>query len=227
VQNRVSSNISLKWSRLCLAAGIMLVSVISSAADAAAGNADFESRRANAKLLAASTPAECNSAARTLGGLIRKGVRNAPLFYDYGTMLLAAGHPKEAYNAFIRAERYAGTDWDIRHNMLAALAKSSDGPAAPRLPWYRVPLFWHYKPAARTRLTIASAAFLSLCLALLLRRFHRPEPYRFLLAISVATLVLFGSSALTTIYQETHSNLLATDTLPAPRPVTHNTGEKL
>ena len=168
---------------------------------------DFETQMAISEMLTASKPAEFEQAAQALERLIRGGARNGTLFYDYGTMLLMANHPEEAYRAFLRAERYSGSNPQIRHNMLMALSKKGADITVARLPWYRIPLFWHYRLSGRTRLTVAAAAFLALCIAILLRRLHRPEPYRILLTAALATLILFGSSALTSVYQEAHATI--------------------
>jgi hypothetical protein len=72
-----------------------------------------------------------------------------------------------------------------------------------RLPWYRTLLFWHYGLPAATRLTLAAAAFSACWLALLLRRISAaPALAGPLLAASVVALMLFGSSAATSLREE-------------------------
>jgi hypothetical protein len=191
----------------------MLVTAVITAIHPAAADTrrptDFDSQRAISLILTADKPAEFENAARALNQLIERGARNAPLFYNFGVMALLAGYPRPALEAFIRAERYSGTTWELKHNMLLAISKIEDAPTSPHLPWYRVPLFWHYGLAGRTRMTIASAAFLLLCIALLLRGLNAAHRIQRLIFIpALATLVIFGSSAATTIYQENHTHQL-------------------
>jgi len=184
----------------------MLLIALNAISAAAANDrtAQFESQLAMSQLMTVNTPAQFNNASLALKRIIDQGVRNAPLFYNYGTTLLLAEQPQEALNALIRAERYSGTTWELRRNMLLATDKIEDDFSAPRLPWYRIPLFWHYGLPGRTRMTIAALAFLLLWPAALLRRTHYKDTYRIIFGVALTLLILFGSSAATTIYQENH-----------------------
>lgn len=167
-----------------------------------AQNMEFESQLATTQLLTANSPAQFNSAAKALERVIDSGVRNAPLFYNYGTALLMAEQPQAALNAFIRSERYSGTTWELKRNMLMAISKIDENINTPTLPWHRTPLFWHYGLSARMRITIASIAFLMIWIAILLRKTKFRKNHHIISAIAITLLIIFGSSAATTIYQE-------------------------
>lgn len=108
----------------------------------------------------------------------------------------------DALEAFLRAERYEGSRPDISLNMRIARAKIAKTKRAPE-PWHRPLLFWHYGLAASTRAAVAAISFSLLWLGLTLRVFGMRRLARYVLAISIAALALFGSSIATTIVQET------------------------
>jgi hypothetical protein len=184
-------------------AALLTAATAISAPDSAA---QFESQLAMSHLIKAQKPQQFEESAAALKHIIDRGIRNAPLFYNYGTAMLMANHPQEALNAFIRAERYSGTTWEIKRNMLLATEKLDEDSITPRLPWYRIPLFWHYGLAGRTRLTIASTAFLLLWLTPLIISNRKKDARRIIFGSALVILILFGSSAATTIYQEHHIN---------------------
>jgi hypothetical protein len=157
-------------------------------------------------LIKAQKPQQFEASAVALKHIIDRGIRNAPLFYNYGTALLMADHPQEALDAFIRSERYSGTTWELKRNMLIATEKLDTDSITPRLPWYRIPLFWHYGLSGKTRLTIASAAFLMLWLTPLLISNRHKDARRIIIGSTLIILILFGSSTATTIYSAHHIN---------------------
>ncbi len=163
---------------------------------------EFESQLAMSQLSSASTPGEFDQTAAALSRILDQGIRNAPLLYNYGTSLLMAGRYHEALNALSRSERYSGTTWELERNMRLALRGIDDGLVIPKLPWYRSLLFWHYGLSGQTRVTIASIAVLLVWVSLLLRMVGLRDTYRTLLGVGIALLILFGSSAITTIYLE-------------------------
>jgi hypothetical protein len=175
----------------------------------AAQSAQFESQLAMSQLMAANTANQFHHAAHSLDRLIALGARNAPLFYNYGTALLLAGHHQAALNAFVRAERYSGTTWELKRNMRLAIRGANDGLAAPKLPWYRAPLFWHFGMSGRVRVTVASVAILMIWISFLLRMTGLKDTYRTVLGVAIAILILFGSSAATTLYMELRADTSA------------------
>ena len=194
---------------------ILMVGIVTSAmGQPSSQTAEFESQLAMSQLMTASTANEFDHAARSLDRLLDLGVRNAPLFYNYGTALLLAGRHQAALNAFVRSERYSGTTWGLKRNMLLATRGANGVLSDPRLPWYRAPLFWHFGLPGRTRVTIASVAVLLIWLSLLLRMAGLKESYRTVLGVALAILILFGSSAVTTLYLELHPDTAA-DLIPS------------
>jgi hypothetical protein len=132
-----------------------------------------------------------------------RGARGADLFYNHGTALLLAGRHAESARSLMRAERYDGAAPDIRRNLELALA-GSDDPArgAQRFPWQRVPFFWHYGLSAPARAGIAAFAWLLLCAGLAWRVLAGPGRGRGVLWPALVLLLLFGSSAATSYWEE-------------------------
>jgi hypothetical protein len=188
----------------------MLVPLANARRTTSNSSARFEAQLAMSQLTSASKPADFEAAATAFQRLVDSGIRNAPLFYNYGITLLMADHPAQALQAFIRSERYSGTTWDLRRNMLVATAKMQNSPDQPRLPWYRIPLFWHYGISASTRLTLTAIAFSLLCLLPIMHTTRFKGIYRLIFTFSVIAFVIFGSSSATTIYQELHPHNLLT-----------------
>lgn len=163
---------------------------------------------ANAVLAKARTTEDCLCAAEKYLGLVDRGVRNGPLFYNLGVALLNADMNEEALAAFLRAERYMDFSEDLALNMQVARTRLARGGKAAE-PWYRVLLFWHFGLSCASRTLVAAAAFLIFWLALTLRAaglIRRIQPVLFL---ALFILVLFGSSVATTVHQES----------VAPRPI--------
>ena len=159
---------------------------------------------ANSRMASAGTQEDFLLAAEVYRKLLDTGVRNGPLFYNLGTALLMAKRYDDAMNAFLRAERYMGSSWDIKRNMLIAAA-GEERDKTVSLPWYRVPMFWHFGLAVSTRMTISVCAFTAFWLSLILRSLDSRRLYRPLMILSLIVLVMFGSSVLTTIHQESKS----------------------
>lgn len=206
------------------------VAGVASAADDASL---FLWRQANAAMATASAPADFAKAAEVYRQLLDRGVRTAPVFYNYGTALLLAESPVGASDALLRAERLAGSSDDIRRNLLLAyrlearLADNSkpeaspeaagDAPAAEAvvfenaaLPWYRAPLGFHYGLPLARRTAIALVALQFVWLAILLAPTRLRTFARGLLAVSLVVAALFGTSALCSHHQ---------NAAPLPEPV--------
>ena len=175
----------------------------------------FESQLAMSQLAMAKTPDQFDRVAQTFERMLDMGLCNAPLLYNYGTALLMAERPQEALHALLRAERYSGTTWELKRNMVLATHTLDDAITNPRLPWYRTLLFWHYRISGHARITIASLAFLLLWIALLLRQLGLTEVSRPILGFTLTLLIVFGSSAATTLYQELRPQ-------PLPAAITKN-----
>jgi len=162
---------------------------------------------ANSKMASASSPEDFLTAAGTYKRLIDAGVRNSHVFYNMGTALLKAGQYDTAITALLRAERYYGNNEDIRHNMLIAMCGRDKNPNAS-LPWYRVPLFWHYDFPLSSRIAIAVCAFGGIWLAIIMRSTGSSRIYKPLLYISFIVMAVFGTSAATSFQQEERDSQL-------------------
>lgn len=196
--------------------GIFVLLAIAAVARAGpAPEREFLWEEASAQLASAQTPDEFRHAAETYATLIEQGVRNGPLYYNLGTALILADEPDAGLRALRRAERYAGSNWDIRRNMRLATAIKTDDPEAT-LPWLRVVLFWHYGLSTADRTIVAVIAYAVVWLLLIRRRFTGTVGARFLTALVV--LAVFGSSVLASLHQEATDR--AHEWRPAPVVVT-------
>jgi len=173
---------------------------------------------ANARMATARTEKDFLLAARSYAKLVNAGVHNGPLFYNLGTALLKGRHYDDAGAALLRAERYAGSDPDIRRNLLLAAARD-DKHAEVSLPWYRYFLFWHYGLGLHARTTIAVAAFAVFWLALTARLLGARRLDRPFIGLSLLVLVLYGSSMATSLNQEANARPVTVRLeAPPPRP---------
>jgi hypothetical protein len=174
----------------------------------------FEAERALNILLSANNPADFRHATEAMATLIDEGAANASLFYNYGTTALMAGDAQTALLALRRAERYSGTTWSISRNMrLARHMLNPDIPDTP--PWQRIPLFWHYRLPAQTRMTIAAFAFSAVWILVLVgkqKRWH--DQILITTWVMSAACLLFGASVLASIYGEHEARLQHAERLP-------------
>lgn len=155
-------------------------------------------------------------AAEVYRTLIESGVRNEVVFYNYGTALLMGKNYDEATAALTRAERYGGTTPEIERNLRLAAAHGRPIEEAV-LPWYRVPLWWHFGLAAPVRIAVTAILFAAFWLALILRAAGWRRAMAPFLAASVAAIVVFASSSAVSIYQEWRDRTTAELTVQPPQ----------
>jgi tetratricopeptide (TPR) repeat protein len=175
---------------------------------------EFVWNEANTALASARGPRDTLAAAEQYQRLVDAGVRNAPLFFNQGTAFLLAGRYEDAIRILARAERYAGHRSDITRNLQIARARKAGLKTRVTL-WERVLLFWHYRLPAELRFRLAAVGFSALWLALALRQARRKGAARWLMAVALLLLMLFGSSAVTTLVQE-HSARRPVFTMTGP-----------
>jgi len=135
-----------------------------------------------------------------------------------GNRPLKARQYDPALGIFLRAERYLGSNPEIRRNLLLALA-GDDKDAELSLPWYRFFLFWHYGLSAAARLTIAVVAWAVFWAGLILRVLGAPRLARPLVLGGILAVALFGSSVAASLYQEVNERAVRINpdaTLTAP-----------
>ena len=161
----------------------------------------FMSRQAAATISAARERDDFLQAASDYSALIESGVKNGAVFYNMGTALLKAEEFEAAVQAFLRAERYTGTTWEIERNLRLAMA--ADGEVREQsLPWHRVPLFWHYGLGMNTRALIGTYGFAFFWLGMTLRLFGIKRFTVSLMTAALTVMITFGSSALTSLHGE-------------------------
>ncbi len=166
-----------------------------------ADEANFLWTEANTLLASAHERRDYAAAAQTYQRLIDAGVRNADVLYNQGTALLQAGRYEDAIRVLARAERYDGSQPDIARNLQIAKARKAGLKTRVTL-WDRVLLFWHYRLPGATRVMLGAIGFMTLWLALAAFHLRRRSIGRGLMGIALVLLILFGSSALTTLLQE-------------------------
>lgn len=166
-------------------------------------------------MMSAQTSADFLAAAAAFQKLVDLGVRNTSLFFNQGTALLLADKPADAITVLRRAERYGGSQPDIRRNLAIAQAKV-EGLKTPQGLWSRTVLFWHYGLPCTDRVRVAAWAFTGLWLAAALGLLLSggrdsaapilpfPPAIKFLMGVSAFLLILFGSSVLVTLQEESH-----------------------
>ncbi len=162
---------------------------------------EFLWQEANSRMQNAQSPLDFALAADIYHQMIERGIRNGPVFINWGIALFQAGHPAEAREAFLRAERYIGSDPEIARSLRLATARMEKNPEA-MLPWYRIPLFWHYALPCALRFQIAAGAFILAWGALIAGFFGGGRWARRLMWLALIVLAVFGSSALTTLHLE-------------------------
>jgi len=177
------------------------------AAGADEGTSAFIWRQAAASASAAKTPEDFHRAAMVYRSLIEGGALNGSALYNYGTMLMLAGHPKAAVDAFKRAEALDGASPELENNLEIAW-RDLHRPSTPDaetwrsadsdtgLPWYRVPLFWHYRVPMHVRLNALAAMWCVLWLGLLVRRFGLRRTGQIIVLACLIGMAVFGSSVL-------------------------------
>lgn len=161
----------------------------------------FRWQEANSLMLRAENPEDFATAADAYAAMLRDGIVNGPLLYNYSSALLAAGQHAAAARALRRTERYSGTTPEISRSLRLALAGES-ARVVPSLPWHRPLLFWHHGLPASTRALIAAAAFSAFWLVWALRLLMRRAVAGSVLLTAVATALLFGTSVLASLLGE-------------------------
>ncbi len=160
---------------------------------------------ASSIIMSARKPDDFIKAYNAYRKLDEAGVRNGFLYYNMGTCLLKAKEFDSASKMLERSERYLGNRRDVRNNMTIALSAMNKGQGNQIMPWSRFLMFWHYNLPGSIRLTLAVFGFSGIWLALALRIFGLKALSHNLTVISAVLLVLFGSSAITTMHQESKS----------------------
>ncbi|MBA4388333.1 MAG: hypothetical protein C0404_10155 [Verrucomicrobia bacterium] len=180
---------------------VMLLSVVSIAGASDIDERQFIWEEANSRMVSARTPEDYLKAAASYDKLLRMGARNGILFYNLGTALTRAGQYDEAIRMMERAERYAGSNEDIRQNMLLAISKKEKNRNVV-LPWHRMFLFWHYGLSMNARISVGVIAFSIFWLALTVRLMGGRSFGKEIMIISLITVALMASSLATSFHQE-------------------------
>ena len=187
---------------------LFIVGLVTTSSGAEEKAASFVWRQANATASSARTPEDFRQAALVYRELIDGGSVNGAVLYNYGTMLLFAGLSSEAVDAFERAEALDGASPELENNLDLALSAAdrvahplNEGgwqsvDSATALPWYRVPLFWHYGVPVSVRLEAMAVMWGVLWLGMLLKFARLRRIGKVLMAVGLVGMAVFGSSVL-------------------------------
>jgi hypothetical protein len=164
--------------------------------------------QANAQACSANKPDEFAKAASTYERLLAEGVITAPLLMNLGSTYVMAGDSTKAMNAFLRAERYAGSTPEVKQGLLSALSKQS-AQQHKEMPWVRTALFWHYSLPCQMRVWIGLVAWTLFWGGFFLRLLMRHHNIHTLASLSETgmfvggvTAVIFAASVMVTVLQE-------------------------
>ncbi len=170
----------------------------------AAGADDVRDRflweEANTHMATAITPQDYLEAADTYRELYGTDIQNGPLLYNMGTALLMAEQYEAAQRAFSAAEVFIGATPAIERNTVLAIMAGVHG-ADAALPWYRLPMFWHFKTPIYQRITLTVLAITAAWGIALLRLLGWRAGWRRALALVVAAIVVLGSSVLISLHK--------------------------
>jgi hypothetical protein len=157
-------------------------------------------KQANMQVATASQPLDFLEAADTYRELYGAGIHNGALLYNMGTAFLMAEQYETARRAFCAAEIFTGTTPVIERNMVLALMAGDPG-ADATLPWYRLPMFWHFKIPLRQRITLTTLAISAAWLIAILRLLGWRLGWRRALGLPIALVVILGSSVLISLHE--------------------------
>jgi hypothetical protein len=165
--------------------------------------------QANMQMATAVQPLDFLEAADTYRELYAAGIHNGALLYNMGTAFLMAERYEAARRAFSAAEVFTGTTPAIERNMILALMAGELNVDAA-LPWYRLPMFWHFKAPLRQRIALAVLAVSTAWLLAILRLLGWRRGWRGALGLVIALVVILGSSVLISLHelQDVRSDLV-------------------
>lgn len=148
--------------------------------------------------------------------LYASGIRNGALLYNMGTAFLMAEHYDLAKRALIAAEIYDGTTPAIARNLMLAYMEGDPG-ADAALPWYRLPLAWHFKIPLYGRITLTVLAVTSLWGIAILRLLGWRRGWPRLFGPVVLVTIILGTSVLVSLHTlgRARSDLLLWSDAPA------------
>lgn len=132
------------------------------------------------------------------------------LLHNYATALTLAGHPQKAIDVIDYIETITGTTKELDNSRLFAmqslqeqdsLQTEEDGIStileSPTLPWYRMPLFWHYQYSISERGNALCIIWTILWALLIIRLFPtNRKPVNIAIAIAFVAFIFVSSSYL-------------------------------
>lgn len=132
------------------------------------------------------------------------------LLHNYATALTLAGHPQKAIDVIDYIETITGTTKELDNSRLFAmqslqeqdsLQTEEDGIStileSPTLPWYRMPLFWHYQYSISERGNALCIIWTILWVLLIIRLFPtNRKPVNIAIAIAFVAFIFVSSSYL-------------------------------
>lgn len=155
---------------------------------------------ANMHMATAVEPVDYLAAADTYRELYARGIQNGPLLYNMGTAFLLAGQYEAAHRALSAAEVFTGTTPAIERNMMLALMAGNASVDAT-LPWYRLPMFWHFSIPITQRITLTVLVITAAWLIAIMRLLGWRRGWRRAFVPAVVLIVLLGSSVMFSLHR--------------------------
>lgn len=164
----------------------------------------FAWNEGNARMGNARTETEFLQAARAYHRVETLGGGHPLLFLNTAIALYEAETYDDAMRYARRAERYMGKDEQIRALMLSIINAKEKDSASPTqsLPWYRVPLFWHYDLSLQSRIWVGLICANLFFLGVFLRIIKRKATAQILVISGLVGVAVFSASIGASIHQE-------------------------
>lgn len=132
------------------------------------------------------------------------------LLHNYATALTLAGHPQKAIDVIDYIETITGTTKELDNSRLFAMQSLQEQDSlqteengistileSPTLPWYRMPLFWHYQYSISERGNALCIIWTILWVLLIIRIFPtNRKPVNIAIAIAFVAFIFVSSSYL-------------------------------
>jgi len=167
LRKKQAGNINISFLPVLLVFFISLSNLC--AAEKNDGIRQFLWEAANRKMATSCRESDFAEAVKLYKKLENSGAKNGCLYYNMGTAMMMAGDCETAVDALIAAERYSGTTWAIKRNMMIALSQI-ESPLKLKYRWLKLTLPWHHMPSLQTIIRLIMIIWVIFWILLAMRR---------------------------------------------------------